>query len=461
MEAALKKEQIQLGPQPGPQTAFLACTADIAIYGGSAGSGKSYGLILDPLRHWQNGEFGGVVFRKNATQVRIKGGLWDESGKVYSLFRARPRQDSMQWTFPSGMTMKFAHLEHASSVYDHQGGQYPYIGWDELTHFSEHQFFYLLSRNRSMSGVPGYVRGTCNPDPDSWVRTFIDWWIGEDGYSIPERSGQLRWFIRQDDKIVWADSVEELFAKYGTGPEIQPKSVTFIPAKLQDNQILMKKDPSYLANLLAQNRVDRLRLLGGNWNVRATAGMLFQREWFPVVEAIPGGFSQAVRFWDRAATKPNENNKDPDWTRGLLLLKYPNGRFCVADLKSMRDTPSKVEDLIRNVASQDSTSVRIKSQQDPGSAGVMEGEYFVRMLAGYDVSTETMPKDKVTRAKPVSAQCEVGNVMVKRAPWNEEFFSELENFPPPEDGVGHDDIVDTLSGAFNDLCEGRSLADIL
>lgn len=459
MNAARKIETIRLQPQEGPQTAFLGTEADIAIYGGAAGGGKSYGLILEPLRHWNNSGFGGVVFRKNATQVRIKGGLWDESKNVYSLFKARPREDSLEWRFPSKMTMKFAHLEHASSVFDHQGGQYPYIGWDELTHFTEHQFFYLLSRNRSMSGVPGYIRATCNPDPDSWVRTFIDWWIGADGFPIAERSGVLRWFIRIEDKIIWANSPQEIFAQYGDGEEIQPKSVTFIPAKLSDNKILMQKDPMYLANLLAQNRVDRLRLHGGNWNVRASAGMLFQREWFPIVDAIPGGFIQAVRFWDRAATKPSEENKDPDWTRGLKLLKYPNGRFLVADLKSLRDTPGRVEDLIKNVASHDTPSVRIKSQQDPGSAGVAEGEYFVRMLAGYDVRIETMPRDKVTRAKPVSAQAEVGNIMVLRAPWNDEFFQEVENFS--DEGTGHDDIVDTLSGGFNDLCGGTSTADVI
>ena len=162
-------------------------------------------------------------------------------------------------------------------------------------------------------------------------------------------------------------------------------------------------------------------------------------------------------MWDRAATKPSETNKDPDWTRGLKMYKYSDGSFVVVDLCSTRDTPAKVEHLIKTIAGNDTNRVKIISQQDPGSAGVLEAQNFVKMLAGYFVSTFTTSKDKVTRAKPVSAQCEIGNIKVLRATWNDDFFDELENFP---DGV-HDDIIDVLSGAFNELAGGLSLADVL
>lgn len=454
---ALKLEPIRLQPQLGPQTVFLATPADIAIYGGAAGGGKTFGLLLDPLRHHNNPKFGGTIFRKTGVQVRNEGGLWDESMNIYPLFNARPRESYLEWRFPSGMSMGFSHLEYDKDVFNWQGAQLPWIGFDELTHFSLQQFFYILSRNRSTSGVKPKIRGTCNPDPDSWVREFIDWWIGPDGFPIKERSGILRFFIRRDDHFIWADTAEEIYEKYGRGPEIRPKSVTFIPSKLQDNQILMDKDPGYLANLLAQNRVDRMRLLEGNWNVRAAAGMMFQRQWFRLVDAIPSGWIQIIRFWDRAATKPSESNPDPDWTRGLKLYKYSDGRFLVADLRSERDTPGTIEKLIKDTAASDTQQVRVMSQQDPGSAGVAEAEYFKKMLVGYDVRTMTTSKDKITRAKPVSAQCEAGNIMVLRAAWNNTFFDELENFP---DSV-HDDIVDVLSGGFNEIAGGASLFDAL
>jgi predicted phage terminase large subunit-like protein len=447
----------KIAPQSGPQRQFAETRADIAIYGGAAGGGKSFGLILEPLRSIRNKDFGAVIFRKHSTEVRNEGGLWTESSRLYPLLGARPRQDILEWTFPSGARVRFAHLEHEKSVYSWQGGQIPLICFDELTHFSENQFFYMLSRNRSTIGIPAYIRATCNPDPDSWVRRFVDWWIGEDGFPIPERSGKLRWFVRIGDAIEWADSREDIIARYGVSDEIQPLSVTFIGAKLSDNPILIQKDKKYLANLLAMNRVDRARLKDGNWNIRECAGAMFSREWFPIVEAIPGGFVRCVRFWDRAATPPHSGNRDPDWTRGLKLYKYPDGSFVVGDLRSARESPGKIEQLILNTASHDGRGVRVVSQQDPGSAGVSEAEHFIKMLAGYDVRTFVTSKDKVTRSKPVSAQCEAGNIKIMRAPWNEAFFQELENFP---DGA-HDDIVDVLSGAFNECSGGLSILDVL
>lgn len=454
------KDTVHIRPQAGPQSRFIASPADIAIYGGAAGGGKSYGLLIDPLRHHNNSKFGGTVFRRTSVQVRNEGGLWDESMNIYPFFKAHPREAYLSWRFPSGMSLGFAHLEHDKDVFNWQGSQIPWIGFDELTHFTAQQFFYMLSRNRSASGVKPRIRATCNPDPDSFVRKLIDWWIGPEGYPILERSGLLRWFIRRDDQFIWANSREEIHAIYGRGEEIQPKSLTFIPSKLQDNKILMQKDPSYLSNLLAQGRVDRMRLLEGNWNVRATAGMMFQRQWFSIVDAIPAGWIASIRFWDRAATKPSETNLDPDWTRGIRLFKYLDGRWCIGDMKSARDTPGEVERLIKAVASHDGPGVRVMSQQDPGSAGVMEAQHFVRMLQGYDARTMTTSKDKVTRAKPVSAQCEAGNVLVLRAPWNEDLFNELENFSDNEKEYAHDDQVDVLSGAFNELCGGASLMDV-
>lgn len=446
---------ISLTYQPGPQASFLSTPASICIFGGGAGGGKTYGLLLEVLRHFHNSKFNAIIFRRNSVQIRNPGGLWDTSLEMFSSLGANPRQAFLEWEFSSGMSLKMAHLENNDTVYSYQGAQIPLIMFDELTHFDESQFWYLFSRLRSVSGVPGYIRATTNPDPDSFVRKLIDWWIDDDGYPIPARSGLLRWFIRQDDQFVWADSAEELTKEYGK--EQIPKSLTFIPSLVRDNKILMAKDPTYLSNLKALSRIDRMRLLEGNWNVRATAGSLFKREWFPVVDSLPGGYVQCIRFWDRAATKPSESSKDPDWTRGLKLYKYPNGTFVVADMRSIRDTPGQVETLVKNTATQDGYSVKIMSQQDPGSAGVAEAEHFIKMLAGFNVSVMTTNKDKVTRAKPVSAQAEWGNIRVLRAPWNESFFTELENFP---EGA-HDDQVDVLSGAFNELSGGLSLADVL
>lgn len=451
---------VNITPQPGPQTAFLTTQADIAIYGGGAGGGKTFGLIMEPLRHFENPKFGAVCFRRTSKQVRNQGGLWDESMKLYAPLGAEPRSGSLDWTFPSGMRVSFGHLEYDADVLNWQGSQIPLIMFDELTHFTRYQFLYMQSRNRSDSGVPGYIRATCNPDVDSWVRQFIDWWIDEDGWAIPERSGVLRWFVIVDDTMHWADSREELIEKFG--PAFLPTSVTFIPSTVYDNKKLLDKDPSYLARLMGLPLVERMRLLGdhrgGNWNIRHSAGSMFRREWFTMHDQVPKGFISAIRFWDRAATPVNPSNTDPDWTRGLLLYRYPNNTFVVGDMRSLRDSPGKVEELVKGTAQMDGPSVKIMSQRDPGSAGIAESDYFIRMLAGYDVKTEPMHVNKVSRAKPVSAQVQAGNIGVVRAAWNQEFFAELESFPRA-DGKGHDDIVDVLSGAFNELAIGLSIFD--
>lgn len=446
---------MKIKPQEGPQTEFLKTAADIAVFGGGAGGGKSFGLILEPLYHFNNPRYGAVIFRRNSTQVRNEGGLWDESMNLYAPLGGKPRKDILEWTFPSKMRTKFAHLENEKTVYDWQGAQITYIGFDELTHFTERQFFYMLSRNRSMSGVPGYIRATCNPDADSWVRKFIDWWIGPDGYPIKERSGKLRWFIRRDDHFIWADTRKELIEKYGA--DEVPKSVTFIPSLVHDNKILMEKDPSYLSNLRALSRVERLRLLGGNWNVRPTAGMYFQREWFEVIDAIPANVQRVIRYWDKAGSKPSEINPDPDWTVGVKMYKLTNGLFVVADVRRAQETPLSVERMVKFTASHDTHRCSIGIEQEPGSAGVADVGNFTRLLAGYDVRVRKPTTDKETRAKAFSAQCEAGNVKILKAPWNSDYFTELENFP---EGA-HDDQVDASSGAFNELCEGVSILDVL
>lgn len=453
---AAEQQTIELGPQAGPQTDFLSSLADVAIYGGAAGGGKSYGLLLEPVRHYDNGLFGGVIFRRNGVDIRNEGALWDESEKIYGALRGHSREAFMEWVFPSGMRMKFAHLEYEKTVLNWQGAQIPYIGFDELTHFTKSQFFYMMSRNRSTSGVPGYIRATCNPDCDSWVREFIAWWINPDtGFPIPERSGVLRWFIRQDDLIVWADSREELIAEYGD--EQKPKSVTFIPSKVQDNKILMEKDPSYLSNLMALSRVDRMRLKDGNWNVRPSAGMFFQRGWFDVIEVMPAGVVRTIRYWDRAATKPSETNSDPDYTVGVKLHKMKDGTWIIEHAVSMRDSPLEVEKTVKSTASQDGRRVTIGIEQDPGSAGVADRDNYLKLLAGFHVVVNKPTNDKITRAKAASAQAEARNFKVMRGAWNEEFFTQLENFP---DAL-HDDHVDALSGAFNQLCTNPSMFDAL
>jgi predicted phage terminase large subunit-like protein len=239
-----------------------------------------------------------------------------------------------------------------------------------------------------------------------------------------------------------------------------PKSFTFIPSKLSDNEILMTQDPSYKASLLALPRVERERLLGGNWNVRRSAGCYFNRKDFEIIDVLPEGAIGDVRYWDKASTKPNEQNKDPDYTAGLRMHRYRDGTYVVSDVRRLRDAPAKVEAFVKKAAKDDGYRTKIYVEQEPGSSGQADVDNYIRLLAGYPTYASRPTNDKITRALPVSAYGESGKIKLLRGSWNEPFLKEIENFPP-EEGKGHDDQVDVFSGAFNELCGANSSLDVL
>jgi len=346
--------------------------------------------------------------------------------------------------------VQFRHLQHEKDVRQHDGGQYAFVGFDQLEHFTEKQFWRLVARLRSQCGVRPYARATLNPDPDHWTRSFLSWWIGADGYPIPERSGVVRYFVRVDDEIIWGDDPAELEAAH---PLTTPMSFTFIPAKLTDNPQL---DPDYRAKLRALPRVERERLEGGNWDVRAAAGTLFQRSWFTVVDELPSPPVRTIRFWDKAATRPSNDNPDPDWTRGAKVSRLKDGSYAIEHIEGLRDTPGAVHQAIRRLADQDGFRTMVGVWQDPGQAGVADVEATAGHLRGHRFRRIRASQNKVAYAEVWSAIAEHGTVYVVRGPWNEPFFREIEGFP---DGR-HDDQVDAVSGAFQTLTK-RGAADVI
>jgi predicted phage terminase large subunit-like protein len=173
-------------------------------------------------------------------------------------------------------------------------------------------------------------------------------------------------------------------------------------------------------------------------------GGMFKKAWFPIVRAVPAG-TKFVRGWDLAATEGAG-----DWTAGVKIGRQKNGRFIIANVVRDQKSAAGVERLLVNTASQDGYACEQSLPQDPGQAGKQQASYYIGRLAGYTAHATTESGDKETRANPLSAQAEAGNVDILEGDWNDTFLDELCVFPNGE----HDDQVDGASRAFNTLALG-------
>lgn len=287
--------------QKGAQEKMLATNADISIVGGSRGGTKSFSMLMEAMYDINNPNFTAVLLRKETKDLDS---LINDSYKLYSDFGMYNKsQNDMTWNFSNGGWLKFSYYAGSYQAFKDrfQGRQYAYVGIDEITQCEYKKFKYLTTVNRNASHIRSRFWGTCNPDPDSWVRKFIDWWIDDDGYAIPERSGVIRYCYMDGDSpdsiywgdtreevyaqcapiidAVWNDKLEEVYSKLGmTKLDVIIKSVTFIRADLSENIKLLASDPSYLGNLAQQDEEQRMRDLQANWNWKAAGDDMIKYE---------------------------------------------------------------------------------------------------------------------------------------------------------------------------------------
>jgi len=294
------------------------------------------------------------------------------------------------------------------------------------------------------------------PDDETggWIHEFIAWYIDEEGWAIPERSGVIRWFVVINDALRWADSEEELRQQY---PDLEPKSFTFIKSSVYDNQKLLEKDPGYIANLMALPQVDRERLLGdkvrgGNWLVKPTAGKVFNKSWFEIVDAVPAG-GRTVRFWDLAASEKKMAGDDPDFTASTKM-KRVGDIYYILDCTEEQMDPARTDKQMKATASQDGLSTEVRFEMEGGASGKRDMRYIVSMMAGYDVVGVRPQGDKIVRAKPLASQAEAGNIKLLKGAWNQHWLNHMHGQPD----LAHDDIMDSSSGAFNILVKEKKMA---
>lgn len=186
---------------------------------------------------------------------------------------------------------------------------------------------------------------------------------------------------------------------------------------------------------------------------RPPTGGLFRARDIEILDEPPASAGRIVRAWDIAATEQQGTN-DPDWTVGLKLQRDQSGRFVVLDVTRLRGRPGTVADAIVRSAEIDGRSVVVGLPEDPGAGGKVTVSVMAGRLAGHRISSSREIGSKVSRASPVAAQAEAGNLAVVRAPWNHAFLNELRDFPRGD----KDDQVDALSRAFAMLIEAAAPA---
>lgn len=253
---------------------------------------NTFTLLMDALYDINNSRFNSIIFRKEKDDLK---NIIRDSQTLYKGEGVYNRsKDDMTWYFNSGAMLSLTYYDgvYKDFLDRFQGRQYAYIGIDEITQMSYAKFKYLITTNRNAAGIRNRVIGTCNPDPLSWVRTFVEYWIGKDGYPIKERDGKVRYcYMGGDDvtQIVWGDTRQEVYEQrkdeidrlweatwgddlppVGYSPQLMfTKAVTFIRAELKYNRMLTDNDPSYFANLAQQSDEQKARDLMGNWNFMA------------------------------------------------------------------------------------------------------------------------------------------------------------------------------------------------
>lgn len=408
------------------QAAFLLLDCEEAFYGGAAGGGKSDALLMAALQYVDVKGYNAILFRKTFADLSKPEALidrarqwltpaihngevkWNDKEKAFYFYDAYGKHRDIR------SRLQFGYLESENDKYNYQGGEYQFIGFDELCHISQSNYTYLFSRLRKLKGVnvPLRARGASNPP-------------GE---------GQGRWIY---DKFVNPKTVE-------------PGTV-FIPAGLSDNPFIDRE--SYEKNLDKLDPVTRAQLKDGNWTI-SRKGNMFKEEWIEEVYSIPEGARQ-VRFWDMASTKDPKvsanRNKDPDYTAGAKIYEK-NGIYYIADLKHGRWSSNETQNVQLSAAREDGIACPIREEQEPGSSGdsaiALKNKY---LMSRYNYKGVRSTGSKIQRAEYASAMAEKRRIkLLNTCPHKEELLGELCGFPEAD----HDDIVDAITGGINFLAEG-------
>jgi hypothetical protein len=261
-------DRIIISPNSRRQEELFAASEDEILYGGAAGGGKTWAIVMDPVRYVAYSKFTGIIFRR--TYPELEGSVMPTAWEIYPYAGGVYVDQKKTWRFPSGASIRMGFMEHKEHWRKYQGHQYCYQGFDELTNFLLQQFRMIHAWNRSkQEGIRAYRRAASNPGGvgHSWVKEYFVEPCPQqkDG---PERYSEVA-------NIHWQPyRPGPTFAAYNDRTR-QILTRKFIPSRVFDNEDLLRNNPQYLATLLGLPPDQRRALLEGDWDVYE--GMFFER----------------------------------------------------------------------------------------------------------------------------------------------------------------------------------------
>lgn len=447
VKLGLPEQYIPYAPSPKQHFALMLSHIRDVFYGGAAGGGKSDWLLFGAVRYVKEPGYAALLLRRTFADLVLPGALISRSHEWWADTPASWNGSKKQWTFPSGATITFGYLKSEAHKYRYKGGEFQHVGFDEATQFEGSQINYLFSRQRRKLGVnvPLQMRLASNP--------------GQVGHEYVKK-------------------------RYITE---RVKGCFFVPAKVEDNPGL--DIAGYIESLsyLPEDEIERL--LKGNWDAKPSGGV-FEEWWFDLLDGMDGqtlpSHLRLIRHWDLAGTRPNENNRNPDWTAGVLFGWDPiANEGYILDVQRFRDDPGAVLERIEATAEADADyfgrAVTVSIEQEPGQSGKSQVAQYKkalgedredRGLVPFKVMGHCPRVSKLQRAAPVSALARPsathdGRIHMAPLPivvernldqtgrngqyvfgaWMEAFLNEIGIFDGKSDKK-KDDQVDGLTGAF-------------
>lgn len=491
-----KQPKKVFGPASEMQRLVLQdVTTDVILLGGGAGGGKSQVCLMKNLDGIKDPKFRCAILRRYEPELKRQGGLIDSSKDVYSQFTKIPyKTQAKLWEFPSGATIGFGAISCDDDLGSWQGSQLTRIMVDEAADkWTEKQILFLQSRLRTVgSKIHPQLILTCNPDINSFLKTWVDYSLDPDtGVPVEGTEKRIRWFVVEDNKAKWADSPEECYELYGkpkgqiyahgmteaqmlsfTNEErtrlCMPKSFRFVPCNVFSNPYLLPpKNNSYLSSLLSQPYVNQLKYLHGSWTAKEEGSSYFSRDWVEIVDMPPSEVTNRTRAWDFASEAETKTN-NPDWTAGVKISRDKFGTYYIEDVIRARTTTDNVLKLVAKTALEDGLDqCNVVIPLDPAASGKTAAYFYRTTLAEQGIATQLAPttagKAKLTRFLPFCSMAETGAIKIVRADWNEAFFQELENFSGDlkVQKLQKDDQVDATADAFNHVCKSVSINPVI